>query len=433
MDTLEQWQHREYTGMKPGLERVRRFLKRIGNPQECFKSVHIAGTNGKGSTARILSSILQGSGYKTGLYISPHLYSITERIQVNGLPIGRHELETLSCRYRALAKDCKLTFFEFITGLAFIYFSAMDVDIAVLETGLGGRFDATNVITNPLASIITDVDYDHRHILGDTLAEIAGEKAGIIKNGCPVISGAGRPAASNVIRREARTKDAPFFELGRDFNAKPIRTAWTRRCQVIRYDGTKRHFSFRLPLLGNFQLRNSAMAIAAAEQINLQGLNLNIDFGNISTTGWNGRFDVRLVSSGGKKRTFILDGAHNPGAMRAFTGTWKQSPWGKRKQTFIFGMLQDKDAPAILRHLAPAVSNVILTPVSSPRTMTTGRLYKLWRRWLPHENIQLATSAAEAIRLASAQRVTAITGSLYLVGEILKIIDFTNVTQAAGS
>jgi len=175
------------------------------------------------------------------------------------------------------------------------------------------------------------------------------------------------------------------------------------------------------------------MAIAAAEQINLQGLNLNIDFGNISTTGWNGRFDVRLVSSGGKKRTFILDGAHNPGAMRAFTGTWKQSPWGKRKQTFIFGMLQDKDAPAILRHLAPAVSNVILTPVSSPRTMTTGRLYKLWRRWLPHENIQLATSAAEAIRLASAQRVTAITGSLYLVGEILKIIDFTNATQAAGS
>jgi dihydrofolate synthase/folylpolyglutamate synthase len=181
MRDLTLWQKQEYTGMKPGLTRIRRFLRMVGNPQETFRVIHIAGTNGKGSTARMLSKILEKSGYGTGLYVSPHLVSMGERIRIDSKAISERELGRLNREFSDTAEQCGLTFFEYITGLAFIYFARRRVAYAVLETGMGGRYDATNVVRRPMVSIITDVDFDHRQFLGNTLAEIAGEKAGIIK------------------------------------------------------------------------------------------------------------------------------------------------------------------------------------------------------------------------------------------------------------
>ena len=410
--------------MKPGLERIRRFLNSHGNPQRRLNCVHIAGTNGKGSTARILAAILQGAGYKTGLYLSPHICDITERIWLNGRNIGSDELQAMFTRYRKQAKDCGLTFFEFMTGLAFIYFDRMGAELAVLETGLGGSFDATNVIHKPVVTVITDIDFDHRHLLGNTLAEIAGEKAGIIKKWRPLISGVKRPAAAAVIRRQANIKGAPLFELDRDFKAGNIRTLWMKKYQLVNYNGINESFSFRLPLLGEFQQRNGAMALAAAECVADNGFKIN--FENINKTleamRWEGRFDVRFVPVRGQRRTLVLDGAHNPGAMRAFVNTWKKSPWGKRKQTFIFGMLRDKDAYAAARELSPLAGSVIITPVASSRSMTTNDLRQLWERWLEPENITSARSAEEALRISRGHRITGVTGSLYLVGEIIRLL-----------
>ena len=205
---------KEYESMKPGLSRIKKFLKAAGNPQDKIKCVHIAGTNGKGSAAAFLSSALKENGYETALYTSPHLIDITERIKINGKNITKATFAAISKKHAALAKKCKLTYFEYITAIAFIYFASQKVDIAVIETGLGGRFDATNAIKNPLVSIITSIGLDHKEILGNTISKIAFEKAGIIKNNCPVICADLPPAALKIIRRKSK----PYI-LGKDFNA----------------------------------------------------------------------------------------------------------------------------------------------------------------------------------------------------------------------
>lgn len=422
------WQQYEYTAMKPGLGRIRRFLKAAGGPQRSFKTVHIAGTNGKGSTARMLASILEAAGYRTGLYTSPHLVRIHERMQVNSRPIPGEALESLAAKYAPLAKRHTLTFFEFITGIAFAYFAAEKIDVAVIETGLGGRFDATNVIEKPEISVITDVDIDHCQILGKTLQKIAFEKAGIIKKGRPVISGVTRPAARRVIRKVARENGSPSSELGKDFTAGVRGVKWEEGRQRIFFRSGSGCRELDLSLLGPHQARNCALALAAAECLSVGGLSIENEAVKraLARVSWPGRFDVKMVRLGGKKAVIVLDGAHNPGGMRRFAETWKQSIWGRKKRAFVFGVLADKEYGEMAGILAPLADRVILVPAASSRNADVSKVAGQWGRFLAPDKIETADSVVAGLRRGARDGVCAVTGSLYVIGEAIRgLIEIT--------
>ncbi|MFH1369628.1 MAG: folylpolyglutamate synthase/dihydrofolate synthase family protein [Elusimicrobiota bacterium] len=419
MKDLDLWQKREYTGMKPGLARIHRFLKICGEPHKRFSAVHIAGTNGKGSTAKMLSDILAEAGYRAGLFISPNIYDITERIQINSEPIKRNKLSRLVRIYSRKAEDCGLTFFEFMTGIAFIYFAQEKIDIAVIETGLGGRFDATNTLKNPLACIITDIDLDHKAVLGNTISRIAFEKAGIIKKGCPVISGAENSQAAKVISSVARKRKSAEFRIYRDFDFTPIKTDWVNGNQLFRYNGIKFFLKLSVRLLGVHQLKNCSLSLAACELLRQRGfkiLNSHI-ISAMKNVRWAGRFEV--ITRG--NRTYVVDGAHNPGAIRRFAGAWRSSPWAKKPSVFIFGMLKDKDYGKAIKILSEATDKVIICPVDSPRNAPVGVLSGIWKKYLPAGSVSTAESASAALE-AARENTVAVVGSLYLAGEILRKI-----------
>lgn len=427
MKSLDLWQLNEYTDMKPGLERIRAFLSELGGPQKSFKAVHVAGTNGKGSTAMMVSKILEAAGYKTGLYVSPHLVRMTERVRVNSKEISARRLEMLGRRYFKMAEGHKLTFFEFITALAYIYFSEEKIDIAVLETGLGGRFDATNVIDKPLVSVITDIALDHTAVLGKTIAAIAKEKAGIIKQGAPVVSGASNPAASSVIRAAARSRGCAVAEYGRDFGYKHLRTDWKRSKQFIEFKGRGKKIELVLPLLGEYQPKNCSLAAACAQTLNREGFSMpdKAIVNGVKRAVWPGRFDVRRVRLSGKAKTVILDGAHNPQAMDSFVRSFKESIWSKRSFDVIFGMLKDKDYSAAAKAVSKIGGNIIAVAVSSKRALEPGKLLKALSARRTKGAITSARSLKEALGRTVSDTVV-ITGSLYLVGEALKYLDKNN-------
>jgi len=418
---LDLWQLSEYTAMKPGLERIKAFLAAIGNPEKRFKAVHIAGTNGKGSTAIMIASILESAGYKTGLYISPHLVRLNERISVNSRQIDSKRLADIGGRYYGLAKKYNLTFFEFITAIAFIYFTERNIDIAVLETGLGGRFDATNVIESPLIAIITGIDYDHTQILGKTITEIAGEKAGIIKQKCFVLSGAENKAASCIIRKAAEKNKCVFWEIKKDFKNKYIKTDWKCCTQYVRYSGAGLDISLRVPLLGIYQRKNSSLAAAAAQMLNELGFLITDKavVNGIANAKWPGRFDVRQAEVNGCNRTIILDGAHNPQAMSSFVSSFKESRWAEKSKNVIFGVLQDKDYIRVAKEALKLGGSFMLTPVKSRRTLDKAELETMFKTVCKNNSFAVTGSLEEALSKTD-ESVIVITGSLYLVGEALK-------------
>jgi dihydrofolate synthase/folylpolyglutamate synthase len=420
---LDLWQQIEYTAMKPGLSRIKAFLAAIGNPEKSFKSVHIAGTNGKGSTAMMIANIIESAGYKTGLYISPHLISINERISVNSRNISAERLEELGNKYYELSKKHGLTFFEFITAITFVYFAEKKVEVAVLETGLGGRFDATNVIEKPLLSIITAIDLDHTKILGKTIPLIAKEKAGIIKYKCNVISGAENKNAALVVRNAAKNNKSDLWEIDRDFKYKYIETDWKNKTQVIAYSGLGRVIKLYVPLLGQYQRKNSALAAAAAQMLKRSGLLIpeTAIVKGITNSRWPGRFDVRSVIISGRRKTVILDGAHNPQAMDSFVSSFKESCWADKSKDVIFGALKDKDYVSVAKEVLDLGGRLIVTPVKSKRTLNRTELLKVFRTIDRNGRFVAADSLVDALKKTEADLVV-ITGSLYLVGEALKIL-----------
>ncbi len=422
MKSLALWQKLEYTDMNPGLGRIRVFLKEIGDPQECYWSVHIAGTNGKGSTAVMIASMLETAGYKTGLYTSPHLVSLNERMRVNSKEIASPRLEVLGKEYYALAKKFKLTFFEFITALAFIYFKEEKIDIAVLETGLGGRFDATNIIKRPAVTVITGIDYDHTDILGDSIAKIAMEKAGIIKEGCPVINGAGRKITLKVVSSTAKRSGSEIWIAGRDFKTKGVKTNWTKCMQYISYCDKFGKINIQVPLLGKYQVNNAGLAVAAARILDKNGFRLSnaaIKEG-LRKSKWPGRFDVRRLRLNGKDRTIILDGAHNPGGIKVFSESFKESVWAEKPFNVIFGVLKDKDYKKIAEEILKLDGKVVIVPVRSARTIDVQDLRKVFLRIDSKHEVSVSGSLREA--LGQTTGTTVVVGSLYLVGEALQII-----------
>ena len=400
---------RQETRIELGLGRVRAHLVRLGDPHERVPAFHVAGTNGKGSTCAMLAAVLRASGRRTGLYVSPHLLSVRERISVDGLPISERAFARLLARTLAADRAARLTYFELLTSVAFQHFLEEGCEVSVLETGLGGRLDATNVVTKPLAAIVTSVDYDHQAFLGRTLPRIAAQKAGIFK--------AGRPAVFPdlpVLRRAAK-RGEPVVVL-RSWSV--ARTDWARGVQVLRSPQGR---EYRLALLGARQGRNAALARAAIEASGLE-VSESAWRRGLAAVKWPGRFQAIRLGP----KTLIVDGAHNPEAARALAATWAESPWGKRPARWILGVMRDKDLAGVLKPLAPFLRDVVVVRPPSPRALDPLELAAAVRRFAPRARVTVERDPSAALaawrRDARAPAAAVCAGSLYLAGAALKAL-----------
>jgi dihydrofolate synthase/folylpolyglutamate synthase len=398
-------------GAKFGLDNTFKLAARAGNPQDRLRFIHVAGTNGKGSTCAILESVYRAAGLRTGLFTSPHLVSFRERIQVNRQLISEAEVvrlvEALQPWLKQFPADHHPTFFEVITVMALEFFAEQKCDLVIWETGLGGRLDATNVVT-PLASVITNIQFDHQQWLGDTLERIAAEKAGIIKPGVPVITTADEPEALAVIEKTAREKNAPLIKV----------ISANKLAALFRGAAT-------LPLLGDHQKLNAALALATVET--LQGeipVSAAAVCTGLETVNWPGRLQSITRDSG---QNILLDGAHNvAGAKALLSALEKNSP--AARQTLVLGVLQDKDWPQICRTLAPLAARIFTVPVASERTAAAHELAAACRAANPAAEIAACDSLRRALEQVANDRFVVVTGSLYLVGEALELLGLSPAT-----
>ena len=398
-------------GAKFGLENTFKLAARAGNPQNQLRFIHVAGTNGKGSTCAMLESIYRAAGLRVGLFTSPHLVSFRERIQVNRELISKNEVirlvEALQPMLKEFHNDHHPTFFEVVTVMELKFFAEQKCDLVIWETGLGGRLDATNIVT-PLASVITNIAFDHQQWLGDTLAKIAAEKAGIIKPSVPVITAADEPEALTMIEKTAREKNAPL-----------IKVAQASRLHAAA--GTA-----ALPLPGDHQRLNAALALAVVEtlQSKIPANDSAIRTG-LETVNWPGRLQLVQTQSG---QNILLDGAHNvAGAKALLSALGENYPTARR--TLILGVLQDKDWPQICRVLAPLAARIFTVPVASERTAGARELAAACRVANPAVKIAACDSLRMALDQAANDRFVVVTGSLYLVGEALELL---GLSPAAG-
>jgi dihydrofolate synthase/folylpolyglutamate synthase len=416
---------------------VREMLEALGHPERRFASVLIAGTNGKGSTAATLSSILRVAGYKTALYSSPHLVRINERIRIDGEAISDAEFGEIHGRVERIAQDLlhsgKLpwhpSFFEMLTVMAFEYFASVGAEIAVLEVGMGGRLDATNVV-EPLISVIADIALDHQKYLGDTIAEIAREKAGIIRQNGIVVTLPQHPQANDVIghvilQRNARGVSAvkhvpPVSPGAAEYLARGAVSVPARSRYPLMVMGEE--IAVDSPLAGRHQLRNLALAIATAEELAQFGFKITpkqIEQG-IRETRWAGRFQVLPRSDATHQREMVLDVAHNPAGAWALRSALSEAFPG-RELTLIFAAMRDKAVQEMAEILFPIADKVIVTQVANPRAATTSDLAQAGSRTgAPlYEEPTVAAALARARAVGKPQGVIVVTGSIFLVGEVM--------------
>lgn len=415
---LDLWQKDEYLKMKPGLERIKGFLRDVGNPHNDIKCIHIAGTNGKGSTARILSEILTSSGYKTGLFTSPHLIKVNERIQINNNNITDKTLDYLTSKHLSSGKKHNLTYFEFITGIAYLYFAAQKVDITILETGLGGRFDATNVISKSLVSIITDINYDHQEVLGNSILQIAKEKFGIVKNNSFVVSGILQKNIISNLRDICKNKSCNLFEYKKDFNYKFISINWSKIFQKLKYNGISKKLFINCNLLGHHQSKNISIALAAAEILEKMGF--KIHFKQNLNLNWPGRFDIKRLK---ENKTVIMDGAHNLSAIESLVDTIKQTPLKNKVFSIVFGTLRKLQYKMIIKKLNKIANKVVLIQMDSKRAVPVNKLRKEWLKYTGFSNINVVNSQKEALEILQKEKNILVTGSLYMMGDFTKYLN----------
>ena len=404
------WSHGWET-RAPGLGRIRELLRRLGDPQRELKCIHVAGTNGKGSVCACLASVLEAAGYRVGLNTSPHLERFHERIRVDWEEISDEALGAVTEQVRAAAEAMPEhpTEFELITAAAFLYFRERRCDVVVLETGLGGALDASNVIETPELAVLTAMGMDHAAILGPTLRDVAAAKAGIIKPGGTVVSRGGCPEADECFRRTCRERGAALTEL--DFS----------RLTVRRLDLEGAVFDFApwkglaLPLTGAYQAENAALALTALEALREKGWNIPEEAvrRGLEEVRWPGRFEVL-----GKRPVFLLDGAHNAHGMRAAVESLRTLFPG-RPVTFLLGILADKDAGEMLDLLAPLAERVLVLRPDSPRAMDTAALCALLtERGVEARPCANLEEGMEAALAAGEESVICALGSLYLCGEV---------------
>lgn len=407
----------QWHGMRMDLGPVSRLLDAVDRPHERFAVVHVGGTNGKGSTAAMLASILREAGYSVGLYTSPHLVDFTERIRINGRPIDAHDVVAQAEALRArMPDDLDPTFFEFTTALAFLAFARARVEIAVVEVGMGGRLDATNVV-QPLVSVVTNVDLDHQRYLGDTIAAIAEEKAGIIKPGVPVVTAAAHPAALAVLAARAAERGSLLTVIGRDVRvtgASPA--AFTYRGLTERVDG------LTCPLLGRHQLANAAAVLAAVEQVRAQGVSIPVDAVRRGLAGvrWEGRLEV--IRS---RPRLVVDGAHNAAGAVALADFLEGERAAGRigRLVVVFGILADKDLHAIIDRVGSLADEIVLTEPAYHRAAPVDALLDAASSLAVP--VRVAPSVASALEEVEARLAPddwcVVTGSLYTVGEVKAI------------
>jgi dihydrofolate synthase/folylpolyglutamate synthase len=416
-------------GAKFGLENTFKLAALAGNPQDRLRFIHVAGTNGKGSTCAMLESIYRAAGLRAGLFTSPHLVSFRERIQIDRKLIPKAEVVRLVEELQPLLKqfpaDHHPTFFEVITVMALKFFAEQKCDLVIWETGLGGRLDATNIVT-PLATVITNIQFDHQQWLGDTLEKIAAEKAGIIKPGVPVITAAEEPEVLAVIEKAVREKNAPLVN---------VNSAKKKLAALFRHAAT-------LPLPGEHQLINAALALATIEmmqsEIPVSVAAIRI---GLKTVNWPGRLQLVSLPNG---RRILLDGAHNVAGAKALReaimGTPSTAPANCERSisraklvlgapiTLILGVLQDKDWRHIGETLAPLAARIFTVPVASERTGDARELAAACCAANPAAEIAACDSLSAALEQTASDRFVVVTGSLYLVGEALELLDLSPAT-----
>ncbi len=408
---------------KFGLENIHTLAAALGNPHRAAPCVHIAGTNGKGSTAAMLESILRGTGLRTGLYTSPHLVRINERIRIGGEDISDEEFAEAWTRVQATVESLlasgKLaahpTYFECITAMAFVVFATHAVDFAVYETGLGGRLDATNIV-QPEVAAITSIDFDHEDYLGHSLQEIAGEKAGIIKPGVPVVSSAARPEAREVIAKRCRELDAPLVEIDEAWRLEDVASDGGCYRAAAVSTGSGKRIRIEPPLPGRFQIRNALTAAATALLLSERGFRVDsesIERG-IHSANWPGRLE-RLM----QHPAVYVDGTHNPAGARELLKFWEENFAGRRI-LLVYGAMRDKAVDEIAGLLFPRADLVLLTEPHQPRAISAPLLAEMTAHLARNSTVVRDPVAAleQAIELAASEDAVFATGSLYLVGDL---------------
>ena len=411
-ETLKYLQFDNWEQSAPGLARSRELLGLLGNPEQKLKFVHIAGTNGKGSTAAMLASVLQRAGYRTGLYTSPHLLRFHERMRVNGEEIDDNSLISLTNTVRNAAESMSEmpTGFEIMTAIAFLYFVQEQCDIVALEVGLGGRLDSTNVIPAPEAAVITNIGLEHTAILGSTLAAIAAEKSGILKPGCRAVLYGQSREVGEVAARVCAEKEIPLT----------VTDASQLTLLSSGLDG--QHFTYRgsapllLPLLGDYQLRNAMTVLDTVDALRAQGRNISADAvaRGLAAARWPGRLE--LVR---RRPDLIIDGGHNPQCAQALAASLR-GLYGEKKLIFLIGVLADKDWQSMVGEVLPLAKAIVTVRPESDRAKDENEL----AAWVRAQGVSAEAHASigealdAALALAGPEDAVCAWGSLYSVGEL---------------
>ena len=396
----------------------------MGKPQKAFRSVLVAGTNGKGSTAAMIASIVRAGGYRVGLYTSPHLRDVRERIQINGKSISEEKLTKLIRHLRLFlskgrTKTERITYFEFLTALAFVHFNEEKVDLAVLETGLGGRLDAANTV-DPLISVITSIEHDHTEYLGKDILSIAQEKAGILRSGKTAVVSRQRQDVSPFLTETCRTHQIDLWLHGRDFNAE-VRS-WNLGGSRLDFSSIIQHYrDLKLPLTGRHQGDNAATAIAVCCRLKDFGMILDeraIRQG-LAETKWPGRLEVAATDP-----LILLDGAHNPAATLALKEALEEL-FPTQEKFIIFGVLQDKNSSEMIATLAPLAKEIIFVPLRTNRGADPAKVACETVQGLGKSVIMgnLSQSLSYVTQKVSKNDIICVTGSFYAVGEALEALE----------
>jgi len=398
------------------LDRMFALMEELGNPQSKYPIIHVAGTKGKGSVCALCASGLKVAGFKVGLYTSPHLLDFCERIQVDGEPIPHEFLVELVEEIKpAVAKIPKLTTFEITTALGFLAFAKQGCNAAVIEVGLGGRLDATNIVT-PRVSVITSLSYDHMAVLGDTLAKIAGEKAGIIKRGVPVVSSSQKDEALEVLERVAKLEDSSFTLVGKDIKLEPLASSLDgqslRLVDILRPST----LDLQLPLLGSHQLENAATAYAALKVSGLDVSDEAIQKG-FAQVKWRARFEIAR-----RDPPVIFDSAHNEDSFAKLHETL-DTYFPDKKAYLIFGASEDKNIPGMFAAMKPKIQRLIVTRADHPRALEEEKIAELARQAeVPYEAVSPVESAlARALELSAKDgSIVLSAGSIFVTAEVMR-------------
>ena len=411
-----------YAGADYSLRHLEELLRRMGNPQLAARTIHIAGTKGKGSVAAMIAQVLTSSGYRTGSYTSPHFHTLRERIAIDGGLTPEDDFAAAMAEVKPLIESMKqdisfrqLTYFEAFTALAFAYFQKRRVDFQVLEVGLGGRLDATNVVCQPSVCVITPISLDHTQILGNTLEKIAREKAGIIKPGCWAVISPQPPEAALAIADICRQKEAKLVQVGKDVTWRKI--GGDLQHQSLAIDGRTGKYQVSIPLLGDFQLENAATSVAALEILSSDSSDIsaaNIAQG-LAQVRWFGRFQVLR-----QQPIVVIDGAHNVASMKRLVDNIK-AYFPQKRILLVFGTSCDKDIPGITNELVSLSPQVIVTQASHSRAAPLAAVSAEFsnRGIEPETRNTVAEAISRAISLASKTGVICVTGSLFVVAEAL--------------